>query len=324
MVYAVLCMLLTRITCFCDMAVLVVGFGIDVIWITASLYAAARAALHSSRLGTALDVKPGVPAPELWPYIGLDRVCFPLQFGVVGSFPWRAGVSEESALNCFQVWHLPTSPHISPHLPTSPHISMLTPTTSTTSADLLRIRERAHPNIRLQAMLFFQLFSLTEDGVTLLFGTPGSSPYNALITSQFPLFLVVISKLALVLLWAMYILPRLMVSFALPPFVTLDDEDKLFTMLTQATKTQKAGVDMAKKYGGAFGAAAQKKAAGPVGAHPPPADPVDDWGKKVAGAVDNIRSRGLIEEWSQKLSGSASPVRPPSRGGGPRDAGALI
>ena len=111
-------------------------------------------------------------------------------------------------------------------------------------------------------MLFFQLYSLVECGVSLLFGAPGSSPYKTLITSFFPLSLVVLSKVAFVLLWAVYILPRLMVSFALPPFVTPEDETKLFKMLTKATNNQKSGLEKAKPHGAAKGTGQKQARAG--------------------------------------------------------------
>ena len=86
----VLCLGLARVSCFSDTSALAVGFGIDLIWLTASLYAAARVAVHAARLARPVGVH-GCCGQQLWPAIGLDRLCFPLQFGVVGSFPWRAG-----------------------------------------------------------------------------------------------------------------------------------------------------------------------------------------------------------------------------------------
>jgi len=186
MSYSVLCLGLARVSCFSDTSALAVGFGIDLIWLTASLYAAARVAVHAARLARPVGVH-GCCGQQLWPAIGLDRLCFPLQFGVVGSFPWRAGVSEEAALNCFQ------------------------------------------------AMLFFQLYSVTESAIVLAFGTADSAPYNLLITSYIPgshgMVVILSLKAALVGLWATFILPRLIVAFALPPFVTKKDEQKLFEKL---------------------------------------------------------------------------------------------
>ena len=116
---------------------------------------------------------------------------FPLQFGVVGSFPWRPGVSEESALNSFQ------------------------------------------------AMLFFQLYSFVEWSVAILFGTAASAPYAYLLSETVPSF-VQPAKLLGVLLWAVYILPRLVVAFALPPFVTREEEERLGAQLVKGLKKPKA------------------------------------------------------------------------------------
>jgi hypothetical protein len=111
--YVVVCLLITGTFCFSDNAALGISLGIDAIWISASVYALARVLVHDSRLAIP-------PAAErtttvLWPWIFVDRMCFPLHFGVVGTHWFASGVSEDSALvrsNAFErcrkraCWHV--------------------------------------------------------------------------------------------------------------------------------------------------------------------------------------------------------------------------
>ena len=192
MVYALSCMALTRFACFSDLSAYAVGIGIDAIWLTSSLYAAARVTFHDSQLQK--EFAEGTPAPQLWPAIWFDRLCFPFQFGVVGSFFWTRGVSEERALNAFQ------------------------------------------------AMLFFELYSMVQEGVVLAFGSPETAPYNALIDSLDFSVLIFVGKAILVVLWGAYTLPRLVIAFCLPPFCTKEDEEKLFKNLKASIKAANGGV----------------------------------------------------------------------------------
>lgn len=180
MLYAIICIALTRSACFSDVSALSVAFGVDAIWISSSLYAALRVYWHDSVLSTPVQhtAAPG-RAQQPWPHIWIDRLCFPLHFGVVGSFPWSRTLSEERALNSFQ------------------------------------------------ALLFFQLYSVVESLVILTFSTAEAAPYFGLVTSRVPLLLIVATKLSFIALWACYILPRLITAFALPPFITAAESEKL-------------------------------------------------------------------------------------------------
>mmetsp|Transcript_34954 Transcript_34954/g.91771 ORF Transcript_34954/g.91771 Transcript_34954/m.91771 type:complete len:252 (-) Transcript_34954:525-1280(-) len=192
--YAILCLAIARMGCFSNQSTLAVGLGIDAIWCSATLYAALRVTLHACQIRRPVEEFHGLPLEDrrLWSRVALDKACFPLHFGVVGSFPWRSRPSETIALNSFQ------------------------------------------------AMLFFQLYSLTEWAVVLLFGTPASAPYTYLLDEMAPAYLRAL-KILLVLAWSTYILPRLVIAFALPPFVAEEEEKRLGDLLVQAIQKKKKG-----------------------------------------------------------------------------------